>query len=184
MGTLGLSPFSMMRRVLEDMDRMFEGFGGLRGGLGGGADTDVDRGPAAGLGVVWAPAIDILERDGRIVVRADLPGLSPDDVRIEVRDDTLVIEGERRQEMEVEDEGGVYRAERIYGRFARAIALPDGADPERASARFDNGVLEIEVPLREDARRGRRIEIQGATEQGAAGQGAATGQAGGDKAVH
>jgi HSP20 family protein len=159
-GTLGLSPFSLVRRMLEDMDRVFEGFGGARGAVGGGAASGMARSSAGGLGQVWSPAIDIVERDGRLVVRADLPGLSADDVRIEVRDDALVLEGERRQEMEVEEEGGIYRAERFYGRFARVIPLPDGADLDKASARFENGVLEIEIPFREDSQR-RRIEIQG-----------------------
>ena len=132
----------------------------------------------ASLAQVWSPAIDIVERDGRLVVRADLPGMSADDVRIEIRDDALVLEGERRSEIEVEEEG-VYRSERVYGRFSRVIPLPDGADLDKASARFENGVLEIEIPLREDARR-RRIEIQG----GSASEGGAKSQGTGDTAVH
>lgn len=172
-GALGVSPFSMVRRMLEDMDRMFEGFGGARGGLGSGPAAGLERGSAGGLGQVWSPAIDILERDGRLVVRADLPGLSADDVRIEVRDNALVLEGERRHEVEVEGEGGVYRAERFYGRFSRVIPLPEGADLDKASARFENGVLEIEIPLREDSQR-RRIQIQGGSKS----------QGSGDTSVH
>jgi len=144
-GAFGLSPFSLVRRMMEDMDRMFEGLGGGRGGFV----------------QVWSPPIEILERSGRIVVRAELPGLSPDDVRIEVRDDALLLEGERKSEMEVEEQGGVYRSERTYGRFSREIPLPEAADIEKPQARFENGVLEIEVPLREEASRRRRIEIQG-----------------------
>jgi len=176
-GALGLSPFSLLRRMLEDMDRMFEGFGNVRGGAGGGT-AGLERGPAASLAQVWSPAIDIVERDGRLVVRADLPGMSADDVRIEIRDDALVLEGERRSEIEVEEEG-VYRSERVYGRFSRVIPLPDGADLDKASARFENGVLEVEIPLREDARR-RRIEIQG----GSASPGGSKPQGTGDTAVH
>src|SRR5712692_4414504 len=108
-----------------------------------------------------SPAVEMFERDGQLVIRADLPGLSPDDVRIEVSDDSLVIEGERRSEIEVEDEG-VYRAERTYGRFSRVIALPDDVDPAQAQARFENGVLEISIPLPEQTQR-RRIPIQGAS---------------------
>jgi HSP20 family protein len=174
-GAVGLSPFSLLRRMLEDMDRMFEGFGNVRGGAGSGT-AGLERG--ASLAQVWSPAIDIVERDGRLVVRADLPGMSADDVRIEIRDDALVLEGERRSEIEVEEEG-VYRSERVYGRFSRVIPLPDGADLDKASARFENGVLEIEIPLREDARR-RRIEIQG----GSASQGGSKSQGTGDTAVH
>jgi HSP20 family protein len=174
LGGFGLSPFSLLRRMLEDMDRMFEGFGTGRGGGTGG----LERGPTASLAQAWSPAIDIVERNGRLVVRADLPGMSADDVRIEIRDDALVLEGERRSEIEVEEEG-VYRSERVYGRLSRVIPLPDGADLDKASARFENGVLEIEIPLREDARR-RRIEIQG----GSASQGGSKSPGSGDTAVH
>jgi HSP20 family protein len=150
----GLSPFSLMRRMLEDMDRMFEGFGSARAGFEGNTTR--------GFAPIWSPAIDVVEREGRFVVRADVPGLSPDDIRLEVRDGALVLEGERRQEVEVEGEEGVYRSERVYGRFSRVIPLPEAADVDKAAARFENGVLEIEIPLREDARR-RRIEIQGSS---------------------
>jgi HSP20 family protein len=157
----GVSPFSLMRRVIEDMDRMFEDFRGGGRALGGGlpfGDIDVQRG---GLPAVWTPAIEVVERDGQLVVRADLPGLRPEDVRIEVADGSLIIEGERRSEVEVEEEG-VYRSERVYGRFSRVIPLPEGADLDKAQARFENGVLEVSVPLPEQARR-RRIDIQGAS---------------------
>jgi HSP20 family protein len=147
-----------MRRMMEDMDRMFEGLSERQG---------------AGLAQLWAPPIEILERNGRFVVRADLPGLAADDVRIEVRDHGLILEGERKSEIEVEEEGGVYRSERTYGRFSREIPMPDGVDVDKAQARFENGVLEIEIPLREDARR-RRIEIKGGSPRPAPG----------DKAVH
>jgi HSP20 family protein len=155
--SLGLSPFSLMRRMMEDMDRMFEDFGGGRGAQP--REGVFQRG---GFPAVWAPAVDVVERDGQLVVRADLPGLKPDDVRIEVADGALTIEGERRSEMEAEEEGGVYRSERVYGRFSRTIPLPDGADIEHAQARFDEGVLEITVPLPQNGRR--RIEIEGRTE--------------------
>jgi len=152
---MGLSPFSLVRRMMEDMDLMLDEFGTGRT-LGTTRWSDVGRGTSA---AVWAPAIEMFERDGQLVVRADLPGMSPDDVRIEVTDDTLTIEGERQSEVEVEDED-FYRSERTYGRFSRVIALPDGVDAENAQARFDNGVLEVTIPLAEEASRGRRVEIQ------------------------
>jgi len=157
---LGLSPFSLVRRMMEDMDLM------------------LDLGPTRTLGTtlartlpaaVWAPAIEMFQRDGQLVVRADLPGMSPDDVRIEVTDDTLTIEGERRSEVEIEDED-YYRSERTYGRFSRVIALPDGVDADNAQARFENGVLEVTIPLAEEASRGRRLEIQGGAGASAGGQ--------------
>jgi HSP20 family protein len=165
-GPLGASPFSLMRRMMEDLDRMFEDFGSPRGSRGGLPDI-ADRsglGMGGGLGTGWTPAVEMFERDGQLVIRADLPGLSPDDVRIEVTDDSLVIEGERRSEMEAEEEG-VYRSERTYGRFSRVIALPEGVDPEGAQARFENGVLEVSLPLPQQTQR-RRIPIQGSTGTG------------------
>jgi len=157
--------------MLEDMDRMFEGLGSTRPGLEGSA-----RG---GFAPVWSPAIDVIERDGALVVRADVPGLSSDDIRLEVRDGALVLEGERRQEIKVEGEEGVYRSERMYGRFSRVIPLPESADLDKAAARFENGVLEIEIPLREGAE-GRRIEIRSSSkpQEGSKQQGPA------DSAVH
>lgn len=167
----GLSPFSLMRRMLEDMDRMFEGLGGARGGLEGST--------TGGFAPMWSPAIDVIEREGRFVVRADVPGLSPDEIRLEVRDGALLLEGERRQEVEVEGEEGIYRSERTYGRFSRVIPLPEAADVDKAAARFENGVLEIEIPMRQDARR-RRIEIQG----GSKSQGGTKQQGPADSPVH
>jgi HSP20 family protein len=154
--SLGLSPFSLVRRMMEDMDLMLDEFGTGRT-FGTTRWSDIGRGvPAA----VWTPAIEMFQRDGQLVVRTDLPGMSPEDVRIEVTDDTLTIEGERRSEVEVEDED-FYRSERTYGRFSRVIALPDGVDAENAQARFENGVLEVTIPLAQEASRGRRVEIQG-----------------------
>lgn len=161
-GTFALSPFSLMRRMMEDFDRMFEEFGFGRG-LGGGLPATGARGALerGGLPMDWSPAVEMFEHDGQLVIRADLPGLSPEDVRLEVTDDgSLVIEGERRSEMEAEEEGGVYRSERTYGRFSRVIALPDDVDVDQAQARFDNGVLEISFPLPQQSQR-RRIQIQG-----------------------
>lgn len=164
LGTFGVnSPFSLMRRMMEDLDRMFEEFGSPRS-AGGGATMqatrdDLSRGGLAG--VDWVPAIEAFERNGQFVVRAELPGLTKEDVRIQVTDEGLLIEGERRHEMEAAEEGGVYRSERVYGRFSRFLNLPDRVDPDKAQARFDNGVLEITIPVTDQRARGRRIEIQG-----------------------
>ncbi len=148
----GLSPFSFMRRMMDDLDRMFEGFGGF--------GRELQRGLPAGGDMVWMPQVEVMEREGNLVVRADLPGLRKEDVRITATDDGLVIEGERRREVE-EERGGTYRSEVVYGSFRRAIPLPEGAKVEDAEARFDNGVLEIQVPISKEAQRGRQIEIKG-----------------------
>jgi HSP20 family molecular chaperone IbpA/Arc/MetJ-type ribon-helix-helix transcriptional regulator len=87
-----------------------------------------------------APAVEVRERDGNLVVSAELPGLNKDDVKVEVTGDGLVIQGERKREQE-EERGGVHRSERSYGSFYRSIPLPEGANIEQAKAQFNNGVL-------------------------------------------
>jgi HSP20 family protein len=143
--------------MMDDLDRLFEEFA-FRGGETSTGRRDMQR-RSSGREAFWAPDVDVLEREGKLVVRADLPGLSKDDVRVEVQDGALVIEGERRQEREVE-RSGTYRAERIYGAFSRVIPLPEGVDPDTAEAHFENGVLEVSLRTSEEKARGKRIEIQ------------------------
>lgn len=108
---------------------------------------------------MWMPPVEVLQQGDKLLVRADLPGLQKDDVRVEVQSGALTIEGERKQEFE-ETEEGVYRSERVYGRFSRSIPLPEGADADQAKATFRNGVLEVELPVAAQAEQGRRLEIQ------------------------
>ena len=110
----------------------------------------------------WMPAMDLLETADHFVLRADLPGMSEEDVSIELEDSTLTISGERKAEHE-ESEEGYYRVERASGSFQRSLTLPRGVDPEAVTAVFDRGVLEVRVPKPEE-RKPRRIHI-GATEQ-------------------
>jgi len=105
----------------------------------------------------WVPAMDLVESDDHFVLKADLPGLSEDDVAIEIRDNTLTISGERKSEYE-KRERGWYRVERATGRFSRSLALPEGIDPDAVSAEFDKGVLEVHVPKPEQ-RKPRRVQI-------------------------
>jgi HSP20 family protein len=122
--------------------------------------------PAGGNGGAmrrWMPAMDLVETDEHFVLRADLPGLTQDDVKIELEDTTLTVSGERKAEHESKGEG-YYRVERAFGSFARSLTLPQGVDPEAVAASFENGVLEIRVP-KPEARKPRRIEISGAGEQ-------------------
>jgi HSP20 family protein len=93
------------------------------------------------------PAIDVYEKDGQLHVRAELPGVKQEDVDISVTADSLTISGEKSSESEVKEEN-YYRSERSYGKFSRTIALPAGADVEQANARFKDGVLEIDVPVK------------------------------------
>jgi HSP20 family protein len=105
----------------------------------------------------WVPAMDLVEADEYFVLKADLPGLSEDDVTIEVQDSVLTISGSRQAEHE-RSEQGWFRLERSYGSFSRALTLPDGVDPDKVEARFDRGVLEVRIPKPEE-RKPRRISI-------------------------
>jgi HSP20 family protein len=112
-----------------------------------------------GQSSLWTPQLETFQRGNEFIVRADLPGLKKDDVKIDITDDSITIEGERREEHE-EDREGYYRSERSYGSFYRVVPLPEGAITDSAKAQFNNGVLEIVVqaPPREVSR-GRRLEI-------------------------
>jgi HSP20 family protein len=105
----------------------------------------------------WMPAMDLVEGEDRYVLKADLPGLTEDDVKIEFEDGTLTVSGERKSEHETKKDGYV-RAERVFGSFSRSLTLPQGIDPEAVTASFDRGVLEVSIP-KPEARKPRRIEI-------------------------
>ena len=151
------SPFSFMRRFSEEMDRLF-------------GDVSLGRGLASGFGrlanledSMWSPQVEAFEREGKLIVRADLPGLTKDDVDVNITDDAITIRGERRQQRE-EKEEGYYRSERSYGSFYREIPLPSGINSEDANATFRDGVLEITLPAPAREPRSRRIEIGTGTE--------------------
>jgi len=94
----------------------------------------------------WTPAIDVVREDGHLVVRADLPGIKPEQVKIEVDDDILTISGEHEERKEQEDKDYV-RRERRYGSFSRSMALPGGVDAKKIKASTRNGVVEVTIPL-------------------------------------
>jgi len=138
------NPFSFFRRMTEEMDRMFQDIGWER---------EVSK--SAG----WSPAIEVSQSEGNYNVKAELPGLEPNDVKVEIENDALVIQGERRSESE-EKIGGVQRTERQYGSFYRSIPLPEGANVEQAQAKFHNGVLEITIPTPQQQSNRRTIPVQ------------------------
>jgi HSP20 family protein len=107
----------------------------------------------------WAPAVDVLQRDGDLVVRAELPGVRPEDVDITVQDRVLTISGERREEQEGQ-RGGYYVRERKRGSFQRSMTLPEGVDEDRIQARYENGVLEVTIEGAAAAREPRRIPVE------------------------
>jgi HSP20 family protein len=120
----------------------WEPFGDLRGGLERVFDEIV------GGRERNTPAIDVVHDDGNLVIRADVPGLKPEEVNVEVRDDVLTISGEHEETQEEQNERFV-RRERRYGAFTRSVPLPAGVDPNKIEARTRDGVLEIKVPLPE-----------------------------------
>jgi HSP20 family protein len=105
----------------------------------------------------WHPAMDLVETDEHFVLRADLPGVDENDVKVELEDSVLSISGERRHEQEVK-KGGYYRIERATGSFARTLTLPDGIDADAVQASFDKGVLEVRIPKPAE-RQPRRVAI-------------------------
>jgi HSP20 family protein len=107
----------------------------------------------------WMPAMDLVESGDHFVLRADLPGMSENDVNIEFEDGTLTVSGERKAEHEESNEG-FHRVERSFGSFSRSLTLPQGIDPEAVTASFDRGVLEIRIPKPEQ-RKPRKIAIGG-----------------------
>jgi HSP20 family protein len=143
-----MNPFSLLRRMTEEMDRAFQ-------------DVGLEREVSNDAG--WSPAIEVSQREGKLNINAELPGLEPKDVKVEVENDALVIQGERRSEYEEKNEktGGVQRTERQYGFFYRSIPLPEGANVEQAQAKFHNGVLEVTIPVPEQQSNRRSIPIQG-----------------------
>jgi len=105
----------------------------------------------------WMPAMDLVETEDHFVLRADLPGLSEEDVNIEVEERVLTISGERKAE-HTENKDGYHRVERAFGSFSRSLTLPEGVNAEAVSASFDRGVLEVRIPKPEQ-RKPRKISI-------------------------
>jgi HSP20 family protein len=126
----------------EEMDRAF-------GSLG---ETGTSR---AGS---WYPAIDITENNGQLQVHAELAGIKPEDVHVEIANDILTIHGERKSERE-HQLGKAYRSERRYGEFYREIALPEGVNADQVKASFNHGVLEISIPVPQQTSNRRQIPI-------------------------
>ncbi len=147
--TWGGSPFRALQRFADDVDRMFADFG-----VGRSWASPSWRETATGT---WTPEVEVFQKNNELTIKADLPGLTKDEVSVELTDDAVIIQGERKREHEEEREG-VYRTERSYGSFYRAIPLPEGAITEQANANFHDGVLEVTMPA-PPASKGRRLEI-------------------------
>jgi HSP20 family protein len=149
---MALSPFRGFYDMQSEMNRIFDDmFGGL---VRGGGRQQGDQ-PTR-----WAPALDVLQEDGDIVVRAELPGVKQEDVSVTFHNGVLTISGERKAE-EQKEGSGYYIRERRYGSFRRSMTLPQGTDESSINARFNDGVLEVRVAGAAAVHEPKRIQIGG-----------------------
>ena len=151
MALIRYAPARRSYAVAGDFNRLF------------GSLFDTPTGAAPSAARRWTPATDLVETESEYVLKADLPGLGKDDVKIEVEDSVLTVSGERKSEHE-ERKDGYYRIERASGSFRRSLRLPDGVDAAAIAASFENGVLEVHVPKPEQ-RKPQRVEISVGAEQ-------------------
>ncbi|SRR6266566_584981 len=133
-----MNPLRLMRRFNEEVDRAF----------GKTAET-----------AIWRPVIEVKRGNEKLLVRAELPGLKKEEVKVTITGDLLEIEGERKLEKE-EKHNGYVHSERSYGAFYRAIPMPEGANAEKATAEFAGGVLEIAIPVPKVVRATKEIPIR------------------------
>jgi HSP20 family protein len=152
-----MGPFGMMSRMFEEMDRFFDELGFGRSRMLPRARLPGERSMQRAMGTLWSPQIEMSERDGQLVICADLPGLRKEDVKVELTDDALTIQGERQEQRE-----GRGYSERTYGSFHRTVPLPEGISTEGAQAKFQDGVLEVSIPMprREPQQKQRKLEIR------------------------
>ncbi|MBV9836739.1 MAG: Hsp20/alpha crystallin family protein [Solirubrobacterales bacterium] len=162
MAMIRWEPVRELNTIQNEMNRLFNTFFEAPSGNGG----------SAGSLRRWIPAMDLVETDEDFVLRVDLPGLSEQDVNIELEDNVLTVSGERKAEHEERKEG-YYRVERASGAFARSLTLPDGVDPAAVRATFDRGVLEVRVPKPEE-RKPRMVAISVTGQEPATIEGAET----------
>ncbi len=135
MAVIRWEPAAELATVQSEMDRLFDAL----------CDPPGQAPRGNGMARRWVPAMDLVETEEHYVLRADLPGLSREDVEIELQANVLTVSGERRTEHDAREEG-YHRVERAFGSFARSLTLPQGADPDTIQAKFDRGVLEIRIP--------------------------------------
>lgn len=135
-------PFRDLVTVQDRMNRIFDE--AFRGGPRGAEDEWA-------LGGNWAPAVDIYEHEGNLVLKAELPGIEPKDVDVRVENNVLTLRGERKFDTEVKREK-FHRVERAYGSFSRSFTLPSVVDTEKIKAEYKDGVLRVTLPTREEAK--------------------------------
>jgi HSP20 family protein len=148
MALIRWEPVRELHTMQNEMNRLFNTFFDTPSPSNGGSQAVARR---------WIPAMDVVETDDQFVLRADLPGLSENDVKIEVEDNVLTVSGERKSEHEQHNEG-YYRVERAFGSFSRSLTLPEGVDAEGIQANFNSGVLEVRIPKPEQ-HKPRKVQI-------------------------
>lgn len=147
MALIRWEPAAELNTIQSEMNRLFNTFFDQPAGTG--------RGGAASRR--WIPAMDLVETADQYILRADLPGMSDDEVDVQLEDSVLTISGERTTPHEQHEEG-YYRIERATGSFARSLTLPQGIEPNHVQAHFDRGVLEIRIPKPEQ-KKPRQVQI-------------------------
>lgn len=155
------NPFRMMRRFTKDMERLFNDFDGFR--IPALFDSETWPFSTEIPEMEWMPRVEVLRDKEQFTVRADLPGVSKDNIKVEFLNNQLTISGERKEEKEEKREG-FYRSERRYGKFYRQLPLPEGALTDKAEATFNNGVLEVTMPAPKATSGTRRLEVKETTE--------------------
>ncbi|HET6870380.1 MAG TPA: Hsp20/alpha crystallin family protein [Solirubrobacteraceae bacterium] len=148
MALIRWEPVRELHTMQNEMNRLFNTFFDSPAPGNGGGQAVARR---------WIPAMDVVETDEHFLLRADLPGLSENDVKIEVEDNVLTVSGERKAEHEQRSEG-YYRVERSFGSFSRSLTLPEGVDADSIQGSFNNGVLEVRIPKPEQ-HKPRKVQI-------------------------
>lgn len=149
------SPVNMMSAFLEDVDRLVRGIGFDLPPSSGAQIMGRSRGTKS---PVWTLPVEVSERDGQLLIVADVPGIERAGISVDIDADRVVISGERVEQQDT-PRGSLYVSERRYGHFARAIVLPPGARPDEATATFANGILEVRIPLGTQSTM-RRLEVR------------------------
>ncbi len=153
-----LSPFRGRRGFYDPVSEMNRMFDNMLGGLMRRPGSQQQRAELT----EWAPAIDVVTKDGDLVIRAELPGVKQEDVDITLQNNVLTLSGERKAEQE-EERGGYYVRERRYGSFSRSLTVPEGVDESNIHARYENGVLEVTVEGAAQVQEPKRIQIEGSS---------------------
>ena len=139
-------PATEMERIHSGIDSFFDDFFSLK--------------PSAFFDTQWAPSVDVTEEDGKILIKAEMPGMTESDISVTLEDGMLTISGEKKEERKEEDKYRNYIiSERSFGSFRRQIRMPKDIKPEKISAAFKNGILDISVP-RDEKVQSQKIQIQ------------------------